>query len=60
MGGDDGFDSWSSWYDDGLVARLSFILDGGLEQHSMNSRFELQQQLQNKARIDFLLAQRPR
>ena len=53
----DGFDmSWGGWYDDNLVRQLATILDGGLEQQSINTRFELQQLKTRQARVDYLAA----
>ena len=56
----DGLDSsWGSWYDDNLVRQLTTILDGGLQQRSINTRYELTQLKARQARIDYLAAHYP-
>lgn len=56
----DGLDSsWGSWYDDNLVRQLTTILDGGLQQRSLNTRFELTQLKARQERIDYLAAHYP-
>jgi hypothetical protein len=46
-------DQWEYWYVEKFVRRLSGILDGGW-QRSINSRYELEQHLADKARVDTL------
>ena len=45
--------AWSSWYED-LVSKMSYILDGGWDNKSINNKRELQDHLEHKKRIDYL------
>ena len=50
--------AWSSWYED-LVSRMSYILDGGLDNKSINTTRELQDHLEKKKRINYLTENYP-
>lgn len=57
--GNDGFGSaWSSWYER-FVSEGSRILDGGLRRHGVNNRMSLADHLEQRPRIDYLLANYP-
>jgi hypothetical protein len=57
--GNDGFDSaWSSWYER-FVFEGSKVLDGGFRRYSVNNRTALEALLEDKPRIDYLLANYP-
>ena len=50
--------AWSSWYED-LVSKMSYILDGGWDNKSINNKRELQDHLEHKKRIDYLTENYP-
>jgi hypothetical protein len=57
--GNDGFDSaWMGWYEK-FVFEGSKILDGGIRRQSVNNRMALEALLEEKPRIDYLLANYP-
>ena len=55
----DGFSgAWSSWYEK-LVSRMSYILDGGLDNKRINTKKELEQHNAHKERIDKIAEKYP-
>lgn len=50
--------AWSSWYEN-LVSKMSYILDGGWDNKSINNKKELQEHQEHKKRLDYLVENYP-
>ena len=53
MSRDDFSGAWSGWYEK-LVWKMSYILDGGLDHKSINTKKEMQEHDEHKKRMDYL------
>ncbi|HEX2699847.1 MAG TPA: hypothetical protein VHM89_06545 [Acidimicrobiales bacterium] len=58
--GYDGFSgTWGSWYEEGLVRKLSSVLDDGWNRQSLVTRSELTSLCEERPRVDFLVEHYP-